>query len=271
MADSNNLKMQRKKITENEGDKLSLSLVNNKIDIVLVKPQMSENVGAVARVMSNFGLHNLVLVNPREQIPNDKAIAMATHGDFIFENVKLYKTFSESIEDAQVIFGSTANARDMKKKVLSPKEAAKMIYKYTQKNKKVAVVFGKESHGLTNSELNICHYIITIPTHTRSSSMNIAQSVCVIAYEIYANYLNNLNNLKKSINTSNFNNSEIATKKEVDLLFTKMINLLTDKNFFRIPNKETKMQERIYEILIQGQYTSDQLRILHGIINVLTK
>ncbi|MDE3016974.1 MAG: RNA methyltransferase [Pseudomonadota bacterium] len=165
--------------------------------VILVRPQMGENIGAAARAMSNFGLSELRLVAPRDGWPNRRALEMAAGGGGIIEAAKSFPDFASATADIQRAYATTARPRDMNKRVLTPEAATGEIVQYLlphllpppnpfpqgEGEIKIALVFGPERTGLENEEINWCDTLVTIPTAPENSSLNLAQSVVVMGYE----------------------------------------------------------------------------------------
>jgi len=148
--------------------------------IILVRPQMGENIGAAARVMMNFGCKNLRIVAPRDGWPNTKAIDMAVHAAPILEKAKIFDTLEDAIGDMNHVAVTTVRDRDMEKTVLTPRE-----YIAKSHPKKSAIIFGPERSGLTNDEIALADEIISIPVADDLKSLNLAQAVAVVCYEVF--------------------------------------------------------------------------------------
>ncbi len=153
--------------------------------IILVDPQMGENIGAAARAMLNFGLTDLRLVNPRDGWPNERADAMAAGADDVVKNARVFATTEEAIEDLQHVYAATARPRDMIKHVATPKGAAMALRSFEAVEETCGILFGKESWGLSSDDVTLADTIITVPLNPDFSSINLAQAVLVVAYEWY--------------------------------------------------------------------------------------
>jgi tRNA/rRNA methyltransferase len=146
--------------------------------IVLVSPKEAGNVGSVARAMKNFGLDDLRIVQPRCQL--EKALTMAVHAFDVIENARVSETLLDAVGDCELVVGTTARVRRDHALPITPREAAPHI----SLSASSAVVFGREEHGLFNDELDLCHLHVRIPTDATYISMNLAQAVQVIVYEL---------------------------------------------------------------------------------------
>src|SRR5215475_3090316 len=151
--------------------------------IVLVEPQLGENIGAAARVMANFGLGRLRLVKPRDGWPNLQAQRSASGADRILDGVALYDTVTDAISDCTVVLATTARAHDQAKPVLGPEAAAQFLAPHVAAGEDVAILFGRERYGLENEEVALADRIVTFPVNPAFASLNLAQAVALVAYE----------------------------------------------------------------------------------------
>ncbi|MAZ02719.1 MAG: rRNA methyltransferase [Sneathiella sp.] len=151
--------------------------------IILVEPQMGENIGATARAMLNFGLTDLRLVAPRDGWPNDRAVAMASRADIVLENTRVYATTADAIADLQHVYATTARPRDVIKKIATPRAAAAELRDHTAAGTATGILFGKESVGLSKEDVTLADSIISVPLNPDFSSINLAQAVLLVAYE----------------------------------------------------------------------------------------
>ena len=151
--------------------------------VVLVEPQLGENIGAAARAMANFGLSRLRLVKPRQHWPNDKAVMMAAGADRILDDAVLYDRLEAAIADCAFVLATTARAHDQAKPVVGAAEAAAEMAQHVAAGETVAVVFGRERNGLENDEVALADRIVTLPVNPAFASLNLAQAVVIVAYE----------------------------------------------------------------------------------------
>lgn len=264
---------------------------NNPPVIVLVRPQMAENIGAAARAMSNFGLSELRLVAPRDGWPNDTALRVASGGEEIIKQAKLYPDTASALSDIQLAFATTARSRDMAKRVVTPEEAMEEIIsrhtgvsRYPADTPKLdsglrrydgysttAFVFGPERTGLENEDIALCDAFLTIPTIPEHFSLNIAQSVVVLAYEWFKQ--SSVTRVQSSdsteLRTLNSGHSLPAAKEEWQGLFTQLEQYLEESNFFRVAEKKQVMWNNTRNMLLRGQFSSQEIRTLRGILRVL--
>lgn len=238
----------------------------NKPIIVLKHPQLGENIGMVARAMLNFGLTELRLVQPREEWPNDKAIATASGAIDVIENTKVYETLNEAVHDVHMIYGTTARGRDMVNVIHTPATAAKDIQEQTLLDKTTAIVFGAERTGLENDDIALCNALITYPTNPDFSSLNLAQAVLLMSYELMRSAEETADKkLKKSSNTP------FATRGEFDNFLNRLYDDLEERNFFKTEKMKPVMKQNIESMFVRTQMTEQELNTLHGIMAAMKR
>ncbi len=225
--------------------------------IILDSPQLGENIGAVARVMMNFGLFDLRIVNPRDGWPSSGAIAMAAGAEGILENAEIYDDYNKAISDIQVLYATTARKRNINKKLITPKESVQELANI--KGKK-AILFGPERTGITNQNIIMADRLISIQVNPEFSSINLAQSVGIWCYEWFSSQRLEVGGQK----------SGIATKSELESLFGHLERELDKSNFFKSPEKREKMIHNIRSMLLRAQLSGQEVRTLRGIIRSLT-
>ena len=158
------------------------SSFKNKIEFILVEPSHPGNIGASARAIKNMGFQNLSLVNPKD-FPNDNAFYRAKGAKDILDNLKVYDNLSSSLEDATLIFGTSARTRTIPWPTKTSSELGTVLKKaFESDNAKIYFVFGREISGLSNEELQMCDYHIKIPTNEDFSSINLSHAVQIISY-----------------------------------------------------------------------------------------
>src|SRR5580704_14264430 len=151
--------------------------------VILVEPQLGENIGAAARAMANFGLSQLRLVRPRQAWPNEKARIMAVGADRILEAAVLYDSLPAAIADCSFVLATTARAHDQAKPVVGPAEAAAEMSARIAAGGTAAILFGRERNGLENDEVALADCIVTLPVNPAFASLNLAQAIVIVAYE----------------------------------------------------------------------------------------
>lgn len=233
--------------------------------IVLVEPQLGENIGMVARAMANFGLSELRLVNPRDGWPNEKARASASRADHVIDGTKVYGTLAEALSDCNWVMATTARKRDMIKPVLMPDEAARLIHARDEAGGATALLFGRERWGLENDEVAMADEIITFPVNPAFASLNIAQAVLLMSYEL----------LKQSsqVDLTGFSApAEIPAQKEsIDSLYARMEAALEESNFFFPPEKADRLRLNLRSLLSNARLQEPEIHLLHGVIASLER
>jgi tRNA/rRNA methyltransferase len=234
---------------------------NNPPAVILVRPQMGENIGAVARAMSNFGLEELRIVAPRDGWPNPKAVEMAAGAEPIIANAQIYPDFVSSLYDVQLAFATTARPRDMEKRVLEPRAALAEVAGECAQGRKVALVFGPERTGLENEEVNRCDTLITIPTSEANRSINLAQCSVLVAYEwMYAG---------RKPDAVVRDLPDIAPHAEWEGLFGQLEDYLDAADYFRVAHKKPSMMQNLRAMLLRSRMSSQEVRTYRGMLRAL--
>lgn len=227
--------------------------------IVLVNTQLPENIGAAARAMKNFGLSELRIVAPRETFPNKRAYDLAGHAAEILDGARVFSTTCEAVADRKMVYASTARSREMVKPVFAPQEAT---LKIAEENVETAILFGPERTGLENDDVTLADRIITIPTASELTSLNIAQSVVVIAYQ----WFQSRNKVPESFTPSK---SDLVSKKELQGFFDHLERRLDEVDFWKVDEKKPKMWMNLQNIFLRANLTEQEVRSLHGVIAAL--
>ena len=233
--------------------------------VVLVEPQLGENIGAVARAMANFGLSQLRLVNPRQGWPNDKARMMATGAGRLLDAAVLCPTLVAAIADCNFVLATTARAHDQAKPVIGPAEAATLTAARIGAGANVAILFGRERNGLENDEVALADAIVTLPVNPAFASLNLAQAVVIVAYEWFK---------LASAGTLPFampNKSAPAPKQQLLAFFETVERELEKVEFFRPPDKRETMQINLRNIFSRMQPTQQDIQTLHGVIMAIAE
>lgn len=244
----------------NHGEKI----LKNSPAIILINPQMGENIGAAARAMANFNLQNLALINPRDGWPSKVAEANAVGALDILPPVQTYESTADALKEYHVVYATTARPRDMRKKVFTPAEAVSQMYKDDSKKLKSAIMFGGERAGLTNEDIALANHIITVPTNPDFSSLNLAQSVLLMAYEI-----NNQKDQTKPVDMP-VGDSALATHEELDEMTNRLEEELDQHKFFQNPDMRPAMMRNIRNLFSRTDITEQEVRTFHGIMSALT-
>jgi tRNA/rRNA methyltransferase len=233
--------------------------------VVLVEPQLGENIGAAARAMANFGLSRLRLVNPRQHWPNDKAAMMAAGADRILDETVLFDDLPAALADCSFVLATTARAHDQAKRVIGAAEAAREIAPRVDAGETVAVMFGRERNGLENDEVALADRIVTLPVNPAFASLNLAQAVVIVAYEWFK---------LKSGETLPFampEKSPPAPKEQLLAFFASLERELEQVEFFRPPDKRETMQINLRNIFTRMQPSQQDIQTLHGVITAIAQ
>jgi tRNA/rRNA methyltransferase len=233
--------------------------------VVLVEPQLGENIGAAARAMGNFGLKRLRLVKPRQGWPNPKATVMAAGADAVLESAQLFDTVEAAIADCTMVLAATARAHDQAKAVVSADEAARLMAEDVGRGEQVAILFGRERNGLENEEVALADRIITLPVNPAFASLNLAQAVVIIGYEYFKHATGGA--LPFVMPTK----SARAGKQQLAAFFATLERELERVEFFRPPEKRATMTINLRNIFNRMNPTQQDVRTLHGVITALVE
>ena len=232
--------------------------------VILVEPQMGENIGAAARAMLNFGLVDLRLVKPRDGWPNDKATAMAAGANNVLEKARVFETVQDAIADLHHVYATTARTRDMMKHVATPNGAASAIHDYGRSGKKCGVLFGKESSGLSSEDITFVDTIITVPLNPDFSSINLAQAVLLIGYEWFQA-------VDETPEIQLTNEERAATKEELGFLFTRIETELDARGYFdKMMNRKPVLIKNMRNMFNRFGMLETDIRAMQGIIKGLS-
>jgi tRNA/rRNA methyltransferase len=233
--------------------------------IVLVEPQLGENIGAAARVMANFGLSRLRLVKPRDGWPSLQARRSASGADRILDDTRLYDTVEAAIADCTFVLATTARAHDQAKPVIGPQEAALAMAPQVGAGENVAVLFGRERYGLENAEVALADRIVTFPVNPAFASLNLAQAVAIIAYEWFK--LSTAGALPFAMPQK----SEAARKQQIQAFFTNLERELDRIEYFRPLHKRATMLVNLHNIFARMQPTQQDVQTLQGVVMALSE
>ncbi|PDT09131.1 MULTISPECIES: RNA methyltransferase [unclassified Rhizobium] len=234
--------------------------------IILVEPQMGENIGMVARAMANFGLAELRLVNPRDGWPNEKAQATASKADHVIAATKVYDTLEQAIADLNFVYATTARSRDNYKPVRSPVLAAETLRTKFRAGEATGILFGRERWGLTNEEVALADEIVTFPVNPAFASLNIAQAVLLMSYEWMKSGMEDLEAVPFQALEQ-----RPSTKEQLFGLFDQLEEALDSRNYFHPPSKKPKMVDNLRAVLSRRAFTEQEISVLRGVISSLDR
>jgi tRNA/rRNA methyltransferase len=233
--------------------------------VILVEPQLGENIGAAARVMANFGLARLRLVNPRDGWPNVHARRAASGADRVLDRAEIYDTLEAAIADCTLALATTARAHDQAKPVIGPREAAQEIVREIAAQGEVALLFGRERAGLLNEEVALSDRIVTFPVNPAFASLNLAQAVLLMGYEWFT--LATAGALPFAMPER----SERASQHQMQAFFDNLVRELDKVEFLRPPEKRDTMLVNLRNIFSRMEPTKQDMHTLHGVVMAIAE
>ena len=232
--------------------------------IILVEPQLGENIGSAARAMLNCGLTELRLVNPRDGWPNEKAAAAASGADAVLKKAKVYESTAEAVADLRYVFAATARERDMTKAVATPRQAARAMRRFAAKKHGCGVLFGPERRGLTNDDVVLADTLVVASLNPAFRSLNLAQAVLLVAYEWF------LAGPSAAPEKMTKSGAVPATKRELTDFLAHLESELDRAGFLQVAEKRPSTVRRIRNIFQRAKLMDHEARTLHGILVALT-
>jgi tRNA/rRNA methyltransferase len=233
--------------------------------VVLVEPQLGENIGAAARAMGNFGLSRLRIVRPKQRWPNEKARIMATGAVHILDAAELFDSVAEAIADCTYVAATTARAHDQAKPVVAPEAGVKLIAPHVAAGENAAILFGRERIGLENDEVALADCVVTFPINPAFASLNLAQAIALVAYEWFK--LVSAGKIPFTMRVK----SQAARKEQLEAFFSNIERELDRVEFFRPPEKRQTMLVNLRNIFARMQPTQQDIQTLHGIIMAIAE
>jgi len=233
--------------------------------IILVAPQLGENIGSSARAMLNCGLSDLRLVRPREGWPNDYAVKAASGADAVLNGARLFGSTRDAIADLQRVFATTARPRDLVKRVIGPRDAAAEMREAVARGERIGVLFGAERMGLHNDDITLADTIVEVPLNPAFSSLNLAQAVLLVSYE----WLQAGGPKAPRDGLLPTGVSRPATREEVVGFYEHLEGELDACGFLKPPEKRPAMVRNIRNIFQRAGLTDQEVRTLRGIVTGL--
>ncbi len=231
--------------------------------VVLVRPQLADNIGACARAMANGGLFALRLVAPRDGWPQELAWRTASGADRILEEARVYPNVAEAVADCQRVFATCPRPRHSVKPVLTARGAAAELRAITARGLRAAILFGPERAGLDNDDMTVADTRVRYPLNKEFLSLNLAQAVLVMAYEWC---LAIDETPARQLLT---HESRIATKAELEGFLNHLVTRLDKTRFLANHQKRDGMVRNLRHLFQRGEVTEQELRTLHGVITEL--
>lgn len=232
--------------------------------IILVRPQLGENIGMCARAMLNCAVTELRIVAPRDGWPNPDAVAAASGATALLENAKVYATTAEAVADLQYVVATTARDRFLNKPVLDTRAASQHLRQKGASGAACGIMFGPERTGLENDDLAVADAILNIPLNPAFSSLNLAQAVLLVCFS----WLHEKNPFADRAEDPE--QSPLASRGDVENLMRNLEEKLEAGGFFRSPDQRPTLMRNIRNFFFRSGMTEQEVRTLHGIFKSLT-
>ena len=233
--------------------------------VILVEPQLGENIGMTARAMGNFALSRLRIVKPRDGWPNIAAQRAAAGADHILEGAELFDTLQAAVADIDLLFATTARAHDQSKPVMAPEGAAQEMTSHIAGGGKAGIMFGRERAGLENDEVALANRIITYPVNPGFASLNLAQAVLLMGYEWFKLATGG------SLPFAMPERSERASQHQIDAFFENLVRELDKVEFLRPAEKRETMLVNLRNIFTRMEPTKQDMHTLHGVVMAIAE
>jgi len=231
--------------------------------VVLIRPQLSENIGTALRAMLNCGLTDLRLVAPREDWLSERALAASSGATSVLHAAKVFETTEEAIADLHRVYATTGRNRFMVKPVVTPRRAAQEMRGQLEEGWRTGVLFGPERTGLENDDVALADTVITVPLNPDYCSLNLAQCVLLVGYEWYQS------GDPTEPRAMTKGAAPVATKDELVGFFQHLERELDDCGFLRVEEKRPSMVRNIRNMFERADLTLQEVRTLHGIVHEL--
>jgi tRNA/rRNA methyltransferase len=234
--------------------------------IVLVRPQLGQNIGMVARAMLNCGLSDLRLVAPRDGWPNADADAAAANARAVLDHVRVYDDCRAAVAEMARVYATTARPRDQVKWVLTPRAAGPDLRAAVRDEGPAAVLFGPEKTGLENDEVGLADTLIRVPLNPEFTSLNLAQAVLLVAYDWW---LAEDPTPAVKLVSGRQPSGRAARQHELDGFMARLEARLEAAGYFNIPEKRPAMMRNLRNIFARARPTKAEIESLHGVISAL--
>ena len=244
--------------------------------VVLVNPQLGENIGTAARAMANFGLHQLRIVDPRDGWPNERALTASSGANWIIENATVHETLADALKDVNYVYATTARPRGMIKEVITPEQAGDDMRARVGRGERVALLFGRERWGLNNDEVSLADVIVTAPVNPAFASINIAQAVLLMGYEWFKDQAETLGQQTPELPALDgpglqTPDTRPATKEELYGFLDHLERELDTAGFFKTEDKKPGMMRNIRNLYARAELTEQEVRSLRGMVASLSR
>ncbi|HEX5666048.1 MAG TPA: RNA methyltransferase [Hyphomicrobium sp.] len=244
--------------------------------VILIEPQLPDNIGMVARACANFGLDDLRLVDPRDGWPNEKARIAASGANYVIDDAAAYDTFDAALSDLNWVCATTARQRDLRKPVLTPEEAIAEMRKRITAGQRCGVIFGRERNGLETHEVARADAVVMIPVNSRFASLNLAQAVLILGYEWMRNSeqatLGRVTTFEQALRPGLYLGDQVpATREELTGFFEHLERELERQGFFSSPDKRPSVVNNLRTMFLRAEPTGQEVKTLRGIVATLVK
>src|SRR3981081_2633383 len=233
--------------------------------VILVEPQLGENIGMAARAMGNFALSRLRIVKPRDGWPNVRPGRAASGADHILDHVELFDSVEQAVADCTLLFATTARAHDQAKPVVAPAAAAGEIVAHVAGGGGAGILFGRERYGLQNEEVALANRIITFPVNPGFASLNLAQAVLLIGYEWFKL------STEGALPVAMPERSERASQHQMQAFFENLVRELDRVEFLRPAEKRETMLVNLRNIFTRMEPTKQDMHTLHGVVMAIAE
>jgi tRNA/rRNA methyltransferase len=233
--------------------------------IVLVEPQLGENIGMAARAMGNFALSRMRIVNPRDGWPNIAATRAAAGADHVLEQAEVFASLEAAVADLDLLFATTARAHDQAKPVVAPQAAAREIVDHADGGGQAGILFGRERSGLTNEEVARANRIVTFPVNPGFASLNLAQAVLLMGYEWFKLAT------EGGLPFAMAERSPRASQHQMDAFFENLVRELDRVEFLRPAEKRDTMLVNLRNIFSRMEPTKQDMHTLHGVVMAIAE
>ncbi|WP_267378670.1 MULTISPECIES: RNA methyltransferase [unclassified Sphingomonas] len=228
--------------------------------IILVRPQLAENIGKAARAMLNFGLTELRLVAPRDGWPNAAALPASSGADRVIEQARLFDSVADAVADCAHVYATTVRKRGVTKPVVTPEAAATAIHAAPGR---AAILFGPERSGLETDDVALARTIVTVPINPEFGSLNLAQAVILVAYE-----------WSKHVALASPPETDLplpAPQGELDGMIGQLDSMLAEAGFYFPPDRKPVTQRMLRTLLTKPGWSSSEVRTVRGVLSALAK
>jgi len=243
--------------------------------VLLIEPQIPENIGMVARAMGNFGMDGLRVIRPRENWPSEKARAVASGAAAIIDEARLEPSLEAAVHDLHWVAATTARQRDMRKPVMTPEQAAQEMSRRIANGERCGILFGRERHGLESDEIALADAVVMIPINNKFASLNLGQAVLLLGYEWLKasghGSLGRVTTKETPVNSGvRLGNDRPATKEALQGFFEHIESELERMGFFRLPHRRQVVVRSLRTMFTRMQPTEQEVRTLRGIVATLS-